>query len=250
MKAIVIDDEKRARHLLLQLINQYCPQIDAIDEASDLASGVTIIKKTQPDIVFLDIEMPKQSGLDILEYFTEDIDFKIIFVTAYNQYAIEAFKLSAVDYLLKPVAINELQNAVIKAEKSIAASDLKSQLFKLRESFKSLSASKIAIEVPKGIMFASHEDIVYFEAESMYTKVQLFNGKSKMICKPLKYFVEQLTNNNMFFKCHRSYLINLNYVEELTKNGGDFLLMKNKKRIPISKTKKEQFIEVVKEMFL
>ncbi|UAB80081.1 response regulator transcription factor [Marixanthomonas sp. SCSIO 43207] len=250
MKAIIIDDEKRARHLLSNLLIEHCLAIKAISEASDLKTGVDLIKTEHPDIVFLDIEMPNQSGLEILEYFPNQIDFKIIFVTAYNQYAIEAFKLSAVDYLLKPVDITELKEAVAKAKEAIDANNLSGQLDKLRDSLKQLSMDKIAIEIPKGILFASHQDIVYFEADGMYTDVQLVEGNQKTICKPLKHFVEQLAENPMFFKCHRSYLINLKYVEELVKDDGDYLLMSNQKRIPISKSKRDQFLEVVKETFM
>jgi len=250
MKALIIDDEKRARHLLSNLISTHCSNIEHIEEAQDLASGVDIIKTSKPDIVFLDIEMPNQSGLDILEYFPDKIDFKIIFVTAYNQYAIEAFKLSAVDYLLKPVDISELKEAIAKAEKAIKTNNVNNQLNKLRESLKQLSIDKIALEIPKGIMFASHKNILYFEADGMYTNVQLTEGKQKTICKPLKHFVEQLENNTLFFKCHRSYLINIKYVEELVRDDGDYLLMNNQKRIPISKSKRDQFLEVIKETFL
>ncbi|MFD2540924.1 LytR/AlgR family response regulator transcription factor [Lacinutrix gracilariae] len=250
MKAIIIDDEKRARNLLSNLITAHCASITSIKEAQDLASGVELIKASKPDVVFLDIEMPNQSGLDILEYFPGKIDFKIIFVTAYNQFAIEAFKLSAVDYLLKPVDTNELKEAVAKAEEAIKANNLNDQLNKLRDSLKQLSIDKIALEIPKGIMFASHNDIVYFEADGMYTNVLLIDGKQKTICKPLKHFVEQLERNAMFFKCHRSYLINLKYVDELVKDDGDYLLMANKKRIPISKSKRDQFLEVIKETFM
>lgn len=250
MKAIIIDDEKRARHLLLSLLTEHCKNISSIFEAQDLVSGVDVIKTIKPDLVFLDIEMPNQSGLEILEYFPNQIDFKIIFVTAYNQYAIEAFKLSAIDYLLKPIDIDELKEAVAKSEKAIKASNLSEQLKKLRKSLKQLSVDKIALEIPKGIMFASHNNIIYFEADGMYTNVQLVNGKQKTICKPLKHFVDQLEKNAMFFKCHRSYLINLKYVDELVKDSGDYLLMNNQKRIPISKSKHDQFLEVIKETFM
>ncbi|MBN2867154.1 MAG: response regulator transcription factor [Flavobacteriaceae bacterium] len=250
MKAIIIDDEKRARHLLSNLIKEHCPSISEIYEASDLKAGVDLIKTELPDVAFLDIEMPNQSGLDILEYFPNQIDFKIIFVTAYNQYAIEAFKLSALDYLLKPVDITELKEAVLKAKEAVDTNNLSEQLNKLRDSLKQLSIDKIALEIPKGILFASHNDIIYFEADGMYTNVQLVEGKQKTICKPLKHFVEQLSKNAMYFKCHRSYLINLKYVEELVKDDGDYLLMSNQKRIPISKSKRDQFLEVVKETFM
>ncbi|WP_431134564.1 LytR/AlgR family response regulator transcription factor [Psychroserpens mesophilus] len=250
MKALIIDDEKRARHLLYNLITEHCANITSIDEAQDLASGVDLIKASKPDVVFLDIEMPNQSGLDILEYFPNHIDFKIIFVTAYNQYAIEAFKLSAVDYLLKPVDTTELKEAVAKADEAIKTNNLYNQLNKLRNSLEQLSMDKIVLEIPKGIMFVSHNDILYFEADGMYTNVQLVDSKQKTICKPLKHFVGQLENNALFFKCHRSYFINLKYVDELVKDNGDYLLMSNQKRIPISKSKRDQFLEVIKETFM
>jgi len=148
MKAIIIDDEKRARHLLSNLLTEHCASITNIEEAQDLTSGVELIKSSKPDVVFLDIEMPNQSGLDILEYFPNQIDFKIIFVTAYNQYAIEAFKISAVDYLLKPVDTNELKEAIAKAEEAIKTNNLNDQLNKLRDSLKQLSIDKIALEIP------------------------------------------------------------------------------------------------------
>ncbi|UMB59114.1 LytTR family DNA-binding domain-containing protein [Lutibacter sp. A80] len=250
MKVLIIDDEKRSRHLLSNLIVEHCSDILEIQEAQDLASGVALIKVTNPDIVFLDIEMPNQSGLEILEYFPDNIDFKIIFVTAYNQYAIEAFKMSAIDYLLKPLDVLELKEAISKAQEAITASNLNGQLNQLRKSLKQLSVDKIALEIPKGILFTSHKDILYFEADGMYTNVQLTTGKQKTICKPLKHFVQQLANNSMFFKCHRSYLINLKYVDELVKGDGDYLLMSNQKRIPVSKSKRDHFLEVIKEIFL
>jgi two-component system LytT family response regulator len=250
MKALIIDDEKRARHLLSNLITEHCTSISEIQEASDLTSGVTLINNTKPDIVFLDIEMPNKTGLEILEYFPNQIDFKIIFVTAYNQYAIEAFKMSAIDYLLKPLDITELKDAISKAQKAIKVNNLNDQLNKLRNSLKQLSVDKIALEIPKGILFTSHTDILYFEADGMYTNVHLITGKQKTICKPLKHFVQQLANNSMFFKCHRSYLINLKYVDELVKDDGDYLLMNNQKRIPVSKSKRDHFLEVIKEIFL
>ncbi|MDV7187893.1 LytTR family DNA-binding domain-containing protein [Lutibacter sp. TH_r2] len=250
MKAVIIDDEKRARHLLSSLIKEHCPLITALHEAQDLKSGVALIKEVKPKIVFLDIEMPEESGLSILDYFSETIDFEIIFVTAYNHYAIDAFKLSAIDYLLKPIDVLELKAAIIKASKAIENNNTNIQLQKLRESLKQLAIDKIALEVPKGILFASHDDIVLFEADGMYTNVILKNSKPKIICKPLKHFVEQLSNNTLFFKCHRSYLINLKYVDELIKEDGDYLVMSTKKRIPISKSKKEQFLAIIKETFL
>jgi two-component system LytT family response regulator len=188
--------------------------------------------------------------LKILDYFTEPVSFSIIFVTAYSQYAVEAFKLSAIDYLLKPVDVEDLKLAVDKAITALQASDFKIQLNKLRESLKKLSYKKIVLEIPKGIMFTSHDDILYFQADGMYTNVKLKEGSEKVICKPLRHFVDQLADNPMFFKCHRSFFINLNYVEELTRKDGDFVIMSDQKQIPISKSNKDQFMKVIQEIFL
>ncbi|WP_047245637.1 LytR/AlgR family response regulator transcription factor [Maribacter thermophilus] len=249
MKAIVIDDEEKARDLLFHLLKEYCPQIHQISLAKDLFEGVEKIKKERPDIVFLDIEMPQASGLELLDHYTDEVNFQIIFTTAYSSYAVDAFKLNAIDYLLKPIDSDELKVAVEKAEVLANSEAIHSKIEHLRTSLKMISLNKIALEVPKGILFVSYNDILYFEADGMYTTVYMKKEGNKTICKPLKFFAEQLADNNLFFKCHRSYLINLKYVEELVREDGDYLLMENKKRIPVSKSKKEEFISVVRETF-
>ena len=195
MKAIIIDDEKRARRILNVLIEEECPEIDTVFEAENLVDGVEIIKAKKPDIVFLDIEMPNHSGLQILDFFKKDpINFQIIFTTAYGHYAIEAFKLSAVDYLLKPIDTKEMKLAILKASNNLEENFIKQKLLNLERNFEQLALNKIALEVPKGIRFVSHEDILIFEADGAYTKVYLQNGKTELICKTLKHFSEQLSN--------------------------------------------------------
>lgn len=249
MKAIIIDDERRARHLLSAFVAEYCPEITATFQAEDLEEGVKLIQAEQPQIVFLDIEMPRYSGLQILEFFPDKVDFQLIFTTAYNQYAVEAFKLAATDYLLKPIDPDELQQAVQKAVKQAQETDISAELSDLKRMLKQLSLNKIALEVPKGILFVSHDDIILFEADGMYTTVYLQDGSKRLISKPLKHFMEQLENNSTFFRCHRSFLVNLRYVAELSKSDGDFLTMTNRKIVPISKSKKQQFMELVKDIF-
>jgi two-component system LytT family response regulator len=249
MKALVIDDEKKARSLLSVLIDENCPEVDDLLFAEDLVTGVEMIKEEHPDLVFLDIEMPQQSGLKILEYFPGEVDFKIIFTTAYNDYAIEAFKLSAVDYLLKPIDAEELSAAVQKAANQLEKEQYSTKLEGLKKMFRQLSVNKIAIEVPKGVMFVGHDEIVMMEADGMYTKVYLQKGETNLICKPLKHFVEQLDQNELFFRPHRSYLINIRYMKELSRSDGDFILMDNKKTVPISKKNKQAFLKVVNEVF-
>ncbi|GAB5565844.1 MAG: LytTR family DNA-binding domain-containing protein [Winogradskyella sp.] len=250
MKALIIDDENKARRLLSKLIDGTCGEIHHILEASNLEEGIEIIKNEKPNIVYLDIEMPKYSGLQILDLLEDTvIDFQIIFITAYNQYAVEAFKLSAIDYLLKPIDVNELKVATKKAVEVLNENSINKQLQDLRNAFNQLAVNKIALDVPKGIIFVSHDDIILFEADGMYTNVYLNNGNTELICKPLKHFVEQLENLSIFYKPHRSFLINLKQIKELSKRDGHYLIMSNNKTIPIAKDKRDEFMTVINEVF-
>jgi len=250
MKAIIIDDENKARSVLKTLVQEDCPEITFLDEASDLLSGVQKIKITNPDIVFLDIEMPEHSGLEIINFFKDEpVNFQIIFTTAYNQYAIEALKLSAIDYILKPIDSEELVSAVRKAKYAIEKNNINNKLSNIEKVFNQLSLNKIALEVPKGILFVSHDDIIMFEADGVYTKVYLKNGKIELISKTLKYFVEQLEDKSIFYKPHRSYLINLKFMNQLVKKDGLHIVLENKKTIPISRDKKNEFLRLVETAF-
>lgn len=250
MKAIIIDDELKSRKLIQILISENCPEISSCFEAPDLEAGVALIKKEQPDIVFLDIEMPKHSGLEILDFFQpSEINFQIIFITAYNEYALQAFKISAVDYLLKPIDKDEFVSAVSKAKLISSSKKVNQSLEELKKVFQQLSLNKMALEIPKGVLFVSHEDILLFEADGMYTKVYLKGNETQLICKPLKHFVEQMMDKSFFYKPHRSYLINLKYLKELSRNDGVYLIMENNKSIPLSKEKKEEFMLLMNDFF-
>ncbi|BCY28965.1 LytR/AlgR family response regulator transcription factor [Flavobacterium okayamense] len=250
MNCIIIDDEKSARSLIKTFLKENFPQFTTYFEASNLEDGVTIIKQNKIDIVYLDIQMPGENGLEISKYFDEDnFIFKIIFTTAYHQYAIEAFKLNALDYLLKPIDETELVKATQKAILEIEKNELGNKLENLKQALKQIAITKIALDVPKGILFMNLDDIVYFEADGMYTKVHLKTNETKLVSKPLKFFTDQLENKPIFFKCHRSFLVNLMFVKELIKNDGDYLILDNKQTIPIAKSKKDEFIAVIKDTF-
>lgn len=250
MKVIIIDDENKARRLISTLLSENCPEITLQLEADDLETGVALIKEHQPDIVFLDIEMPKHSGLQIVDFFEpNEMNFQIIFVTAYNDYAIQAFKLSAVDYILKPVDVSELKSAIEKAKRNIESKSINNRLDDLKRVFQQLSLNKMVLEVPKGILFVSHDDIILFEADGMYTKVYMKNNESQLICKPMKHFVDQLQDKPIFYKPHRSFLVNLRYIKELSKKDGFHLIMENNKTIPIAKEKKDEFMQLIQDMF-
>ncbi|HLV38183.1 LytTR family DNA-binding domain-containing protein [Xanthomarina sp.] len=250
MKALIIDDENKARRLLQRLLEEECKEIDAIFQASDLLEGIAIIEKEQPDIVYLDIEMPKYSGLQILEFFEgKPVSFQIIFTTAYSNYAIEAFKLSAIDYLMKPIDVQELKQATTKAIEVAKAYTINHKLEDLKKAFSQLALNKLVVEVPNGMLFISFEDVILFEADGMYTTIYLKDKTTELICKPLKHFVEQLHNQSYFYKPHRSYLINLKHIKAFSNKDGYHLIMQNNKTVPVSKTKKEEFETIIKQVF-
>ncbi|MEO1626519.1 MAG: LytTR family DNA-binding domain-containing protein, partial [Bacteroidota bacterium] len=205
MNIIIIDDENKARRVLEQVLIDACPTIDTIYHASNLQEGVGIIKTEKVDIVFLDIEMPEHSGLEIFDLLGNvPVDFQLIFVTAYNKYAVDAFKLSATDYVLKPISITDVKSAVDKALHNIKSQQKNYNAEMLKRLFKQLSVNKIALEIPRGITFVSYDDIYFFEADGMYTKVHFENKKHELICKPLRYFEEQLVDKSFFYRPHRS----------------------------------------------
>ncbi|WP_298883995.1 LytTR family DNA-binding domain-containing protein [uncultured Polaribacter sp.] len=250
MKVIIIDDESRARNVLRTLLQEECTGVLEILEASNLLDGVSLIKEESPEIVFLDVEMPQHSGLEILDFFKNKvINFQIIFTTAYSQYALEAFRISAIDYLMKPIDTDELQQALLKAKESLKDKNVANKLIQLEKAFQQLSLNKIALEIPKSIIFVSHEDILYFEADGVYTRVNMVNGKSELICKTLKHFTDQLKDKALFYKPHRSYLINLKFMNEVVKKDGLYVVMQNKKTIPVARDRKEAFLKMIQIIF-
>lgn len=249
MKVLIIDDERKARNVLRILLKENCKEITTILEAEDLLSGVELIKKEQPKLVFLDVEMPEHSGLEIINFIEKDnYNFEIIFVTAYSDYAIKAFQLSAIDYLLKPVRPSQIKEAVNKAISNIGKNELSERLEELKKSFNSQQLKKIAIPFSEGIKFICFEDIIFFEADGMYTKITTTTVSSLLVSKPLKHFVELLQSQNTFYKPHRSYLVNLSFIKEYIKKDGGYIIMENNHIVSISKDKKEEFLKLVSYM--
>lgn len=250
MTVLIIDDENKARRVVEHLLVSNYPAIKTVYHAATLKEGVEIIKKEKPGIVFLDIEMPEHSGLEIFDLLAHHpIDFQLIFVTAYNQYAVDAFKLSATDYVLKPVGIDDLSKAVDKALVNIEQQQKFHNAEMLERLFKQLSINKIALEIPRGVSFVSYDDIYYFEADGMYTKVHFGNKKHELICKPLRYFEKQLIDKSFFYRSHRSYLVNLRHLTELVKKDGFQLMLDNGINIPMTKTKYQEFMSIINEVF-
>ena len=246
MKAVIIDDEQKARHLLRILIEENCPQITEIEDAEDLPKGVSLINQFKPDIVFLDIEMPGYSGIQLLEFFTpEQITFEIIFTTAYSEYAIKAFELNAIDYLLKPLRDEQIENAVKKAVNQIGKSKVSERLEELKNTFKATSIRKIGLPVSNGVLFVEFDDIIMMEADRMYTKVSTVNDGELLVSKPMKFFIDLLETATEFYRPHRSFLINLKHIKQYVNSDGGYIIMNNKKTVGISREKKDEFFELI-----
>jgi two-component system LytT family response regulator len=216
MKAIIIDDETKARQLLEAMLVELCPDVEVLSSCNNLSSGVKAIKLFKPDVVFLDIEMPGHSGLQLLDFLVEEeITFDIVFVTAYNEYAINAFKLEAIDYLLKPVDAEQLIQAVERCKRKRQKDFDKYQLLKHR--FSSSNQEKLAISQLDGVLLVPHQNILYLEGDGSYTKVVCRDSSVYTASRNLKYFEGVLSTNEDFFRCHKSYIINLSQVVGLTR---------------------------------
>ncbi len=248
MKAIIIDDEQRARDTLKSLLSDFCPSVQVITSCSNVPDGVLAINKHKPDVVFLDIEMPDYNGFELLGFF-RDIDFEIIFVTAYSEYAVKAFEVSAVDYLLKPVDIDQLKNAVEKLKVKKQQTNMQERLELMKDSFKGEEVRKIALPVSDGLLFVEVADIVMLEADGAYTQLYLKNGSKILISKKLKFFEDILATRRIFFRSHRSHLINVNFMKKYTRSEGT-ILMDNQAHVSLSRERKIDFEILLKELNL
>ena len=246
LKAIIIDDEEGARFTLSTLLEEYCPSISIIAQCSNVPEGVLAINKHTPDIVFLDIEMPEYNGFELVEFF-KIVDFEIIFVTAYSQYAIRAFEVSAVDYLLKPVEIEQLQAAVEKASQKRSQANIMQRLDLMKSTYNGDEIKKIALPISDGLMFVDVAEIILFEADRAYTHVFLKNGSKITVSKPMRTFEDILENRQFIFRPHRSHLININYIKKYVRGDG-MIFMDNGVALPVSRERKQEFEALLKEL--
>ena len=243
IRSIIIDDEPNNIENLQILLNQYCHEINIVTTAIDASSGIEAIKAYQPDLVFLDIQMPGGSGFDLLKGFA-NINFEIIFITAYDQYGIQAIKFSALDYLLKPINIDELKLAVEKARQKIIAKQKDYNIVNLLEYIKSGNKEipKIALPTLQEIMYVRVDNIIRCEASNNYTLFYLQNGEKVLVCKTLKEFAELLTPHN-FIRTHQSHLVNLHFVKSFLREDGGTLFLTDQTKVPISRQNRDMVKE-------
>jgi two-component system, LytTR family, response regulator len=238
LKALIVDDEPIGRANLLSLLDKYCPEIKVTGEADSAAEAKKIVYKTNPDVVFLDINMPVMSGFDFLESLPSR-DFAVVFVSAHMEHGIRAVRAHAVDFLLKPVSIKELQQCV-KNLVQIQNGDDKTYNNHTKDS----SAGKIVLTHFQGFSIHDSDDIIRMEADDNYTKVYLKDRKPVTISKTLKYFEDCC--GEAFFRIHKSHMINLKYLKEFTKEDGGMVIMTDGTKLAVSKRKLSEFTEKVK----
>jgi len=238
--AILIDDEANALDVLEWQLKNYCPRVEIVGKCSNAADGIALIKARQPQLLFLDIEMPVQNGFNLLEAF-EEPSFDIIFTTAYNQYAIKAFKFSAFDYLLKPIDADDLKTAVERYAQKKGGS-VKDQLKVLSAQLQHKQLNRIALPSSDGLMMVGPGQIVRCESESNYTKVYLTDKQKIVVAKTLKE-LEDILVSFQFYRVHHSHLVNLTHVERYVRADGGYVLMSDGTHITIARNRKAGFME-------
>jgi two-component system LytT family response regulator len=247
IKAVIIDDEQHSIDTLKWKLENYCPDVAVQASFNSPAEGIKYLKQNPPDLLFLDIEMPMLNGFDVLEELGRDLSFDIIFITAYDNFGIQAVKFSALDYLLKPVQNRELKEAIDKHLKKSAHKVPSEQIEVLLNNVqaeKRGKVGKIALASKESIEFVDPQQIVCCEASSNYTTIYLSDNRKKVISKTLKDF-EDMLSLHQFFRPHNSFLINLRRVNEFIRGDGGYIVMENKMKIPVSKTKKEELMELL-----
>lgn len=244
LKAIIIDDELKGRIALRQKIADYCPGVEVAGEAATAEEGIEVIRRLQPQIVFLDIEMPGMNGFEMLKAIDQQ-NFHLIFTTAYDQYALKAFRFAAFDYLLKPVDIEELRQAVSRVMQQ-SQHQTPQKIEALEENLRAgTMLTKIAVPSSNGLFFYNLSDIVCLEAQSNYTVIHFLSDPKLVASRTLKEF-EELLPPDSFFRAHHSYIINLHYIKRYIRGDGGQIEMQNGKYIDLARRKKELFLSLIK----
>lgn len=246
LKAIIIDDEPNAREKMQLLLERYCKDVEVVAIARDATEGIATIQQHNPDLIFLDIEMPLLTGFDMLKQIPE-INFEIIFTTAHDHYAIKAIKFSALDYLLKPIDLDQLQESVKKAAERRNEKNSAAQYRTLKENLHKQNAvmEQLAVPAQTGMIFIKVTDILYCEADSNYTKIFLINKQKIVSSRTLKEYEELLTDNG-FIRIHHSHLVNRKYVVQYIKGEGGQVILNNGTSLAVSRRKREEVVEKLK----
>jgi two-component system, LytTR family, response regulator len=247
LRTVIIDDEYHIRDTLINMLGMNCPDVRVVGQASGVVSGIAAIKELQPELVLLDIQMKDGTGFDLL-FGLPSIDFKVIFITAYDQYALQAFRFSAVDYLLKPVNPEQLMEAVLRAGKLIH-DDFNKQMKVLEENLKSVSNKnkKIILRTTESIHLLDVGNIICCDSDSSYTTVHTVEGEKIIVSRTLKEYEEILTDCG-FYRVHKSYLINLMHIKRFDRQDGGYIVLTNDLKIPVASRKREEMLGLLEKM--
>lgn len=245
MKCIIVDDEQNSRETLRYLLQAVAPEVIILAEAKNTEQAKNFIEKLQPDLVFLDINMPGQTGIEFLESL-EQPAFHVIFITAYNEYAVKAFRLNAIDFLLKPVDPDELEHAIkkVQANKQPLLSEQLSGIKGNLQTHKNIE--RLALPTAEGIHFIPLTDIIWMESMGAYTKFHVVNQKPVVVSKVLKEY-EELLQGFPFSRVHQSSLINLNHIKKYVRGDGGQVWMSDGNEIEVSRRKKEELMQVLEK---
>jgi len=239
-RAIIIDDEQESRNTIFNILNNYCDQVTVVAQAENVREGLAAIEDYKPDVVFLDIQMPDGSGFDLLENLPE-INFQVIFITAFDQYALKAIKFSALDYILKPVDPHLLIEAVNKIKPSETNHDFIthqiSTLLRNKNNFE-----RITLPTLEGLKFINIKDIIRCEADNNYTQFFLNSGEKILVTKTLKEYDETLSELD-FIRVHQSHLVNVKFVDRYIKGDGGTIVMVDGSEVEVSRRRKEEFLK-------
>jgi len=248
LRTVLIDDERASLFSLQKKLETHCQDVEVLAACNSAKEGIKAINKHKPDFIFLDIEMPWMNGFELLDCLGDEIDFEVIFVTAYDKYAVQAFKVQALDYLLKPFDLEDLKNCIEKVKTS--SRKFKHQMLKdLYSEMDVTNVSKrILLYTKNTIEIVYVKDIVSLEADSNYCKVILESGKKIIVSKILNE-LEKLLDPMIFIRVHRSYTLNVDYITQISsEDGGLFAVLLDKRKIPVSRRKKEQLFELLAEI--
>ncbi len=243
IRSVIVEDERKGREFLRELLERYCPQIELVGEADSVAAAVPLIAAQRPDLVFLDVEMPVDNGFRLFDQ-VDQVDFDVIFVTAFDQYAVKAFEYSAVDYVLKPIRVSKLKQAVEKVKERRDGGTRSRSAEALQESRRS-DFQKIVLPSQSGYQFVRLDEIIRCEADSNYTHFFLTDGRRLLVSRTLKH-VEELLGERDFFRIHQSHLINLRHVRSYLKGRSGQIEMDDGSVLDVSVRRKAALMERIK----
>jgi len=246
--AVIIDDEQDARRVISKYVERYFPQLAIIGEADSVVSGLELLGSVSADVVFLDINLGDGSGFELLDNL-DNLESSIIFTTAFDHFAVKAFRYHALDYLLKPIDPKAFTDAVEHALQSSTSQEQQTNLQSWMAQYGN-SERKLAIPTSDGLKFVQLDSIVYLEADSSYCNIYFNDKKQAVVSKPLKYFSDKFERDRIFLRPHKSYIINMNYLQEYVKEDGGMLKLSNGAMIPISRQKKDEILKEMNDFFL